>query len=104
MTSPGGLATLVWGAPNWLATAIVMAVVAAATLVWSYRRTPGSPRLRAVAALLKALGIAILVALLVDPLWSTSRVRPGENVVIVLVDRSASMQVRGRDGAPSTGD
>jgi hypothetical protein len=104
MTFPGLFATLVWGAPAWLPAALGLAIVAAVTLVWAYRRAHGSRRLRLTAATLKAVGIATLVALLIDPLWSTSRVRPGENVVILLVDGSASMQVRGRDGAASPGD
>jgi uncharacterized membrane protein len=104
MTLPGMLASLVWGAPDWLPAALGLAVVAAATLVWAYRRASGTPRLRAAAATLKALGIVTLVALLVDPLWSTTRVRPGENVVLVLVDSSQSMQVRGKGAAPSAGE
>lgn len=95
------VATLVWGAPQWLAPAIVIAALAAAALVWGYARLRGPRHIRFIAAALKATGIALLAAVLLDPLWSGTKARPGENVVVVLVDNGASMEVQGRDGASS---
>ena len=90
---------IVVGARAWLVPAAVALVVALATLAWGYAQTRGSFRLRLTAATLKALGMALLVVILLDPLWSSSRVRPGENIVVVLADTSGSMQVRGADGS-----
>jgi uncharacterized membrane protein len=97
-------ASLAWGAPQWALPAGLLLAVALATLAWGYARTTGSPRIKLTAALLKAAGMTLLAALLVDPLWSTSRVRPGENLVVVLVDDSQSMTVRGGDGSGSPAD
>ncbi len=95
------LAALVWGAPAWLWPAIVLVTLFALTLAWGYRGLRGPPWVRVTAALLKATAVVLLAILLLDPLWSGSRARPGENLVLLLVDSSQSMQVRGRDGAKS---
>ncbi|MBN8627213.1 MAG: hypothetical protein J0M17_17175, partial [Planctomycetes bacterium] len=62
-------ASLAWGAPQWALPAGLLLAVALATLAWGYARTTGSPRIKLVAALLKAAGVTLLAALLVDPLW-----------------------------------
>ena len=103
MSSANGslIAALVWGAPDWFWPAIVIVALAAAALLWGYSRLRGPRWVRMTAAALKATGIVLLAALLLDPLWAGSRARPGENLVLVLVDSSQSMQVKGRDGAAS---
>jgi hypothetical protein len=97
-------AGIVWGARAWLAPALVLLAIALAVLAWSYSSARGSKSLRWSCAGLKALGIALLAAMLLDPLWSAARARPGENVVLVVVDSSASMQAADRQGKPVAAD
>lgn len=96
------LASLVLGARGWLWPAVAIVALSAVVLAWAYRGLTGPRWLRITAATLKAVGIALLAAILLDPLWSTSRARPGENVVLLLVDTSQSMQVKGRDQKASS--
>ncbi|MBM4107235.1 MAG: hypothetical protein FJ255_00210 [Phycisphaerae bacterium] len=75
-----------WG---WLLIALAAALVAA----WSYWRLDGSRWARAVLASLRALAILLLVALLAGPELVRQEERTERDWVVVLVDRSASMQV-----------
>jgi uncharacterized membrane protein len=97
------IGALVWGDRAWLLPALALAALALATLAWGYQRLTGSRRLRFTAAALKATGITLLAAILLDPLWSTSRARPGENILLIVADDSRSMQVNGEDGASTVG-
>jgi len=97
------IGALVWGDRGWLLPALVIAALALGTLAWGYRTLGGSRRLRFTCAALKAVAIALLAAILLDPLWSTSRARPGENIVLIVADDSRSMQVRGADGKSTVG-
>ncbi|MCE9603429.1 MAG: glutamine amidotransferase [Planctomycetia bacterium] len=98
------LGALVWGARAWLLPAVAITTIALAVLAWGYLRLGGSRRLRFTAATLKAVGIALLAAILLDPLWSGTRARPGENILLILADNSRSMQVRGDSGTKTVGD
>ncbi|MBA4020226.1 MAG: hypothetical protein C0483_23950 [Pirellula sp.] len=97
MTLPVLTASLVWGAPQWLPAVLAVVVAAGIVLAWGYRRTSGTRTLRLTAASLKAAGIALLAVALLDPLWSGTRVRPGENIIVVLADTSRSMEIVGAD-------
>ena len=92
------LAAIVWGAPAWLLPALIIAAVLAALLAWGYYRAPSSTTVRAVAAGLKAFGILILLACLLEPLLSGVRAIPGANLFVVLADSSQSLALR-HDGA-----
>lgn len=97
-------AALVWGAPALFWPAVALVALFSLALVWGYRALRGPRWVRSAAAALKAVAVLLLAVILLDPLWSGSRARPGENLVLLLVDTSQSMQVRGRDGAKSPGD
>jgi uncharacterized membrane protein len=84
-----------WLWPAAAAAALLFLLVAAA-----YFRAVWPTRLRVVAGLLKIVGLALLVSCLVEPLWSGTRIKPGENLFLVLVDTSASLQVN--DGRGQT--
>jgi len=94
---------LIWGAPQWAAPTVAMAVMAAALVIWSYRRAPASLPLRFLAGLLKMLGFAGLAWCLVEPLYSGVRPRPKANLFVVLADDSQSMNVRDRSIEASRG-
>jgi uncharacterized membrane protein len=94
-------AALVWGAKIWFWPALALLLVAAITLWWGYARLTGPRWVRVTAFSLKAGGVVLLALALLDPLWSSRRARPGENLVLLLVDTSQSMQVKGSDGHSS---
>jgi len=98
------IASLVWGAPQWLVPVALLALTAVATLAWSYRRAAGPARTRVVAALLKAAGIGVLALCLLDPLSSTHRPRKGANLFVVVADNSQSLQVFDKDEPQSRAD
>ncbi len=93
------LGFIVWGSPEWVPAAVVLTVIAFGCLYVGYRSL-GTPRMGLTMAwLLKGLAVVLLAALLVDPLWSGTRVRPGMNDVAILVDDSRSLQIHdGPDG------
>jgi uncharacterized membrane protein len=98
------LPTLVWGSPQWFATAAALAGFAAVVLLWSYARAQGRPAVRLGAATLKAIGFLALLLCLVEPLLTGSKPKRGANAFVVLADNSQSMLIRDGQGAASRGD
>lgn len=95
----------VWGAPEWTTAAAALFAVAAAVVAWSYwhsRRT-ANRGVRAVAAGLKATGLAALALCLVDPLLSGVRPRRGANIFAVVVDDSQSLQIHDSGSSQTRG-
>ncbi|MDA1277113.1 MAG: hypothetical protein O2960_24125 [Verrucomicrobia bacterium] len=90
------MATLLFSGRDWLLP--VVALLAAALLggIWSYRRAPVRSGFKVVAGTLKILGVLALAACLLEPLWTGTRARPGENLFLVLIDNSQGMQIRDR--------
>jgi uncharacterized membrane protein len=94
-------ASLHIGAPDWLGPAAALSAGALALIAWAYRRTAGSVPLRAGCAALKLCALLALASCLLEPMWTSERVKPGANAFAVLADNSLSMQLRGR-GDPAT--
>ena len=79
----------------WL---VCLLLISAAFLLWlGYRRNFLSTPLKFLAGSLKILGIALFTICLVDPLWSSSQTVPGENLFLILVDNSRSMNLKDDD-------
>lgn len=97
------LAEITLGARNWLAGAIVLAVIGVVALVWSYRRGGPSTWLRLLAATLKGVGIVALTACLIEPLFTGTRPRPGSNLMLVVADNSRSLQLSDKGQRQSRG-
>lgn len=98
-----GMPKLVWGAASWLPVAAAVAALLLILVIAGYRRASGASRGLSVAAgLLKLLGVAILVACLLEPLASGARARPGANQFVVLADNSRSMSLPVRPDAPTS--
>ncbi len=76
---------------EWLAPVAAGLALALVAVVWSYLRSPGSPARRALCAVLKLLGIAALLACLLEPMWSREKAKPGANVLAVIADNSRSL-------------
>lgn len=85
------LAFVIVSRSDWLWIGLSVAVLLAALLVGFYRRFwISSPRLRW-AALGKVVALLLIALCLGEPLWSSSRVRPGANLFLLLADNSRSL-------------
>lgn len=85
------LAQMIIGSPDWIWVAVGGIVLVAWLVLWSYSHpTAAGARLAAAA---KLLGIAAIGFLLAEPLWSSSRAKPGANLFVLLADNSRSMSV-----------
>ena len=91
---------LVWGAADWLGVAAGLAGALLVLLLIGYWRAPAGRGVRLIAAALKALAILILALVLLDPLFSGTRARPGANQFVVLADNSQSMTLAAPASAP----
>ncbi len=98
------LAEIVFGAREWLGAAAVLATAALIVLVWAYSRAGSQAWVRALAALLKTAGIALLAICLVEPMFRGTRPRPGSNLFVVLADNSRSLQLADRGSRQSRGE
>ena len=93
-----GLAVLTLSGLDWLWPVVVLALLGAAGIWWSYSRAPGGGW-RAAGALLKLAGLGLLAWCLLEPLWSQPRARPGANLLAIVADTSQGLQVRDRGEA-----
>ena len=76
---------------DWLLPVGVAFAAALVFLAWSYLRSPGRAGIRGLCALLKLLGVAALLACLLEPMWSREKAKPGANVFAVIADNSRSL-------------
>lgn len=88
------LSTLEIGNRAWQLPAGVLLAVAVGCAVVAYVLTPLRGGERWVALALKVVGLALLAACLIEPLWTGTRAKPGENIIAVVLDRSASLTVQ----------
>lgn len=87
------LAEIILGGRPWLPWAVVATVSGTLVLLWAYTRSNYALWLRVVAGLLKTCGIVLLAALLLEPLFTGTRPRPGSNLFLVVADNSRSLQL-----------
>ena len=97
------LAEIILGGRQWLGWAVGLVVVALVALVWAYTQTNYATWVRALAALLKTAGIVLLAVLLLEPLFTGTRPRPGSNLFLVVADNSKSLQLADRGNRESRG-
>lgn len=76
---------------TWLSAGVVVLVLG--LLVWGYVRSPLRGWRRVAALLCKLGALALLALCLLDPQWTRSQPKKGENEVVVLVDTSASLEL-----------
>ena len=98
------VATLVISGRDWLWPAAIFLALALLALGWTYRYAPAGGAIRGVCVFLKLLGLLVLAACLVDPLWSGQRARPGANIFVVIADNSQGMQIKDRGETRSRGE
>ncbi len=79
----------------WLVVGIVVAALVA--LFVSYKTASQSGRFKSLLILLKITGIALVAICLLNPTLVRQRIRPGENIIALLADNSASMKIQDAD-------
>ena len=89
-------AAIVLSGREWLLPAGAFLFVAILLLVWTYLRAHADRKLRTACAFLKLLGLAALLACLLDPLWSSQRAKPGANFLAIVADNSQGMGIKDR--------
>lgn len=89
---------------DWLLPAAGFLVVAILLLVWTYRRAHVDKKLRTACAFLKLLGVAALLACLLNPLWTSQRARPGANFLAIVADNSQGMNIKDRGDTRTRGE
>ncbi len=99
----GTPAAIMLGARDWVGPASLILLLALLLLVFAYWRSPSDSRTRLAAGLLKAFSLVLLALCLVEPLWSGTRAKPGENLLVMLADNSASLQIQ-QDPQTTRGD
>ena len=97
------LAVISMGRPDWLIPAIGFVCVGVIIVTRACKRTDVNRRAQVLAALLKFIGLALLAACLVEPVWSDVQPKPHSNMFLLLVDNSQSLNVKNRstDSRPS---
>jgi uncharacterized membrane protein len=90
--------SLLLGQPHWVWGAAAIIALAATVLLVMYRRSGWPSRLSWVAGGMKGLAVAGLAICLLEPLWSGTRARPGENLVLLAADTSASLTMEDGPG------
>ena len=85
---------IIWGSPGWTALALGLFALVLLLLLWTYARVRARRPIKLLAGGLKAVGFAVLIFSLVEPLLTGARPKPGANAFVVLVDNSQSLQVK----------
>jgi uncharacterized membrane protein len=96
-------ATVFFAGREWLMPVAVCGAVALLFVVLSYVRSAASLPLRLTCAVLKLLGIAGLLACLLEPMWSREKAKPGANVFAIVADNSRSLTLQEPDAKLSRG-
>ena len=96
--------SLILSAPRWWAAVAAVMAIASVLLFWSYTGTRSKASLRIACAGLKALAVASLAFILLEPLLSSSRPRRGANAFAVLADNSQSLLIHDDNDPRSRGD
>ncbi|TVP99273.1 MAG: hypothetical protein EA381_10285 [Planctomycetaceae bacterium] len=95
----------VWGAPHWAGWALAVAAILAIVVLWNYAFSPGPKTgFAALAAVLKLSAIGLLAICLLQPMRSGTRPKPQSNLVVLMVDNSASMALQSTPESPSRAD
>jgi uncharacterized membrane protein len=88
------MASIFLAGREWLIPAACAFGVFLILVGWSYRTTQAGRGLKLGCAVLKITGAALLLACLLEPMWSGQRAKPGANLFAVVADNSRSMGVR----------
>ncbi len=95
--------TLFFAGTAWLMPVAALAACSILFVAWSYLRGGASMPLKLACAVLKLLGIAALLACLLEPMWSREKAKPGANVFAIVADNSRSLSLQEPDAELSRG-
>ncbi|MCA8996175.1 MAG: hypothetical protein KDA80_04300 [Planctomycetaceae bacterium] len=106
MRSLSALSSIVFHSPEWTAVLItVLILFAALTIVSTLFSSKGTLPWRMGLASVKIAAGALLTICLVDPQWASQRMKPGENIIVMLADQSSSMSIKDSpDASQSRGE
>ncbi len=96
--------SLIISGRDWFLPVAVFLAVSLGAVAWSYSRDSAPFAIRLVCAALKLLGLLTLGVVLLEPLWSGERARPGANLFVVLADNSEGMRIKDTGAAQSRGE
>ena len=85
---------IVWGAPQWMLPASLIAGFLAVVVLWGYTRPYAGASVRVCAAILKLAAVLLLAFCLLEPMRRGTRPRPQANILPILVDNSRSMKLK----------
>ena len=89
---------------DWLVPVAAAFGIAAFAIALSYARSAAPARVRIACAVLKLLGVAALLACLLEPMWSRERAKPGANVFAIIADNSRSLTLKDAGATASRAD
>lgn len=92
---------LSFGNPGALAVAIPLVVIAVVLTIRGIRQTTLSTRARGACLALKLAAMLLMAVMLIEPLWSSTRAVPGENLLLLLADDSRSLMIPDSLDAPA---
>lgn len=96
--------SLIWGAPQWMTSVLVILVIAAIAILWSYGRASAKRPIKIAAATLKAVGFTALAISLLDPMLSGTRPLRGANAFVILADNSQSLGIHDDNATATRGE
>lgn len=97
--------TYVLGQPQYLIPVIVCGILFSILLVRSYlKQNQAGGWVRGLCIGLKLVGFSILAYCLLEPLIRGTRPTPGENVFVLLADRSESLNIKNKDDQLTRGE
>lgn len=88
---PGSLS---FAAKEWLWPAAAIFAAGIFLILRSYAGSSVTLGIRALSALLKMAGLGLVLSILLEPTWTTSRPREGANLFAIVADNSMGLQVR----------
>lgn len=86
------LGSLTFSADGWRVPVAAGLVLGALAVLWSYRAAPRGRGAWGCAGL-KLTGLVLLALCVLEPQWTTTRVRPGANLFAVVVDNSQGLNI-----------
>jgi uncharacterized membrane protein len=93
-----------WGSREWMTGVILLWAIASVAVLWSYARAQAPLSIRLGAAIVKGLGITLLLLILLDPILTGKRARPHANAFVVLADNSQSLLIHDDRSDQTRGD
>ena len=88
------LGSLSFAAKDWFWPVLVLFFLGLLFIWRSYPAARLPPGTRAACFALKALGLALLLSFLLEPMWTTTRPREGANLFALVADNSVGLQLR----------